>query len=82
MATISVVVRDSLSLHPPLQEMSGPVCILCEFVMKELESMLDSNSTEAEIKAALDKVCSILPSSIKEDVSPVVMCTCKRVPLA
>ena len=37
--------------------------------MKELDSMLDSNTTEAEIKAALDKVCSILPKSISTDVS-------------
>ena len=37
--------------------------------MKELESMLDSNSTEAEIDAALKKVCSLLPASVKTDVS-------------
>ena len=55
-----------------LQEASGPLCILCELVMKELESMLDSNTTEAQIKAALDKVCSLLPKTISEDVSSVV----------
>ena len=48
---------------------SGPLCVICEFVMKELESMLDSNTTAAEIQAALDKVCSLLPSSITKDVS-------------
>ena len=40
--------------------------------MKELESMLDSNTTEAQIKSALDKVCSLLPKTISEDVSSVV----------
>lgn len=37
--------------------------------MKELDSMLDSNTTEAEIKAALNKVCSMLLTSIKTEVS-------------
>ena len=31
--------------------------------------MLNSNTTEAEIKAALNKVCSIMPKTIKADVS-------------
>ena len=48
---------------------SGPLCVICELVMKELESMLDSNTTATEIQAALDKVCSLLPSSITKDVS-------------
>ena len=43
--------------------------MICEFVMKELDSMLDSNTTEAEIKAALNKVCSYLPKTIEDDVS-------------
>lgn len=61
------------SLFACIQELSGPTCALCEFVMKELDSMLNSNTTEAEIKAALDKVCSVLPKSISADVS---VCTC------
>jgi hypothetical protein len=48
---------------------SGPLCVICEFVMKELESRLDSNTTAAEIQAALDKVCSLMPSTITKDVS-------------
>lgn len=47
---------------------AGPLCVLCELVMKELESVLNSNTTEATIKAALDKVCSALPSSIRTEV--------------
>ncbi|XP_033111182.1 uncharacterized protein LOC117112217 [Anneissia japonica] len=42
-------------------------CVLCEFVMKELESLLTKNSTEQEILDALDKVCSLLPTSIQDD---------------
>ncbi|XP_048579093.1 prosaposin [Nematostella vectensis] len=40
-------------------------CVLCEFVMKELDDMLSKNSTQQEIIQAVEKVCSILPSTIK-----------------
>ncbi|XP_064387394.1 uncharacterized protein LOC135335773 isoform X2 [Halichondria panicea] len=43
---------------------AGVECIMCDFVMKELEKLLGENSTEAEIKAALDKVCSYLPKTV------------------
>jgi saposin len=44
----------------------GPECVLCEFIMKELQSLLTDNATEAEIIAALDKVCSVMPASVKQ----------------
>jgi len=40
-------------------------CVLCEFVMKEVDQMLESNATQEEILKALDTVCSILPDTIK-----------------
>ncbi|XP_053383474.1 uncharacterized protein LOC123564714 [Mercenaria mercenaria] len=45
---------------------SSPECALCEFVMTELKTLLKENSTEAEIKAALEKVCSLLPETITD----------------
>lgn len=42
-------------------------CILCEFIMRELDQMLDTNTSEAAIVSALDKVCSVLPDTIKEE---------------
>jgi len=42
-------------------------CVLCEFVMRELDGLLAQNATEAEITAALDKVCSLLPTSISKE---------------
>lgn len=44
-----------------------PECVLCEFVMDKLETLLKENATQAEIEAALDKVCSLLPSTISTD---------------
>ncbi|XP_046845570.1 prosaposin-like [Xenia sp. Carnegie-2017] len=46
---------------------SGGECILCELVMRELDGLLEDNATESEIKAALDKVCSLLPSSFSSE---------------
>lgn len=44
----------------------SPQCVLCEFIMKELDSLLTDNATETEIIAALDKVCSLMPEKIRE----------------
>ena len=41
-------------------------CVLCEYVMSMLESQLANKTTEAEIREALDKVCTLLPDSIQD----------------
>ncbi|KAM9803877.1 prosaposin [Neosynchiropus ocellatus] len=42
----------------------SPSCAICEFVMKQLESMLEDESTEEEVIQAVEKVCTYLPSSL------------------
>jgi saposin len=45
---------------------SNPVtCKACSYVMGYLDGLLEKDSTKAEIKGALDKVCGYLPSSAK-----------------
>lgn len=46
---------------------ASPQCILCEFIMDKLDSILKQNATRQEIEDALDKVCSYLPSSISAE---------------
>uniref|UniRef100_H2ZIM4 Prosaposin n=1 Tax=Ciona savignyi TaxID=51511 RepID=H2ZIM4_CIOSA len=41
------------------------VCDLCKLVAEQLDNLLTNNSTEAEIVAAVEKVCTILPSSVE-----------------
>ncbi|XP_067277847.1 prosaposin isoform X2 [Pseudorasbora parva] len=41
-----------------------PQCAICEFVMKELENMIQDHTSEEEIMQAVEKVCDILPSSL------------------
>jgi saposin len=67
------VIRDPVREATPSREpvstpavTAGPQCILCEFVMKELETLLGENATEAEIIAALKKVCSYLPATVRD----------------
>jgi len=49
----------------PYKDSAG--CIMCEFVVNKLDTMLQDNATEAEIQAALDKVCSFLPQTISQE---------------
>lgn len=49
---------------PPKKLKASTTCVLCEFVMNEVDEMLGDNRTEEAIVAALDKVCSVLPSTI------------------
>ncbi|XP_074648494.1 prosaposin-like isoform X2 [Tubulanus polymorphus] len=62
------VCSPAVKKHQPTRQQTpvkaGPTCVLCEFVMKELDGLLLKNATEQDIIAALDKVCSLLPSTI------------------
>ncbi|XP_062852016.1 prosaposin [Trichomycterus rosablanca] len=42
----------------------SPQCAICEFVMKELEDMIQGQTTEQEVVQAMEKVCNILPSTL------------------
>ncbi|GAA6094238.1 prosaposin isoform X3 [Tachysurus ichikawai] len=42
----------------------SPQCAVCEFVMKEIESLIQDQTTEDEVVQAVEKVCSILPSTL------------------
>ena len=41
-------------------------CVLCEYVITTLDSMLQDKTNEAEIKTALENLCSLLPSSVEK----------------
>ena len=50
----------------------GQFCAICELVMKELDGILAQNATQAQIIAALDQVCNLLPSSLKQECDALV----------
>ena len=39
-------------------------CVLCEYVIANLDALLEDKKNEAEIKAALESVCSIMPATV------------------
>ena len=41
-------------------------CILCQFLIKELDQFLYKDATEEEIQQALDKVCALFPGQYKD----------------
>ncbi|KAK2146550.1 hypothetical protein NP493_3647g00003, partial [Ridgeia piscesae] len=42
-------------------------CVMCEFVIREIDSLLADNATETQIIQALDKVCGLMPDTIKAE---------------
>ncbi|XP_054885568.1 prosaposin [Poeciliopsis prolifica] len=50
--------------RPMVRVRESPTCAICEFVMKQLESMLEDQTTEEEVVQAVEKVCTFLPSSL------------------
>ncbi|KAM9727209.1 prosaposin [Menidia menidia] len=55
---------DSAPAQPMVRVRDSPTCAICEFVMKQLESMLEDQATEEEVIKAVEKVCTFLPSSL------------------
>ncbi|CAB3361640.1 Hypothetical predicted protein [Cloeon dipterum] len=41
-------------------------CVICEFVMTQLDDMLKNNATEEDIKKAVHSVCNYLPKSVSQ----------------
>ncbi|XP_072293528.1 prosaposin isoform X2 [Eucyclogobius newberryi] len=50
----------------------SPTCTICEFVMKQLEQMLQDQVTEAEVIQAVEKVCTLLPKSLTKQCEDLI----------
>ncbi|PAA73160.1 hypothetical protein BOX15_Mlig011638g1 [Macrostomum lignano] len=55
------------STAAPRRARIGPQCVLCEYIIRELDQMLGSNRTEEAIQSALESVCSIMPQTLRTD---------------
>ncbi|CAH1175910.1 unnamed protein product [Phaedon cochleariae] len=42
-----------------------PTCVICEFIMKEIEDQLKDKKTDADIEQIVRHICNIMPKSIK-----------------
>jgi len=59
--------RTAFGKIMPKKIKSSPVCVLCEFVMSQLEQELKNNATEDEIKTAVHNICNHLPKSVRKE---------------
>ncbi|XP_057695714.1 prosaposin-like [Corythoichthys intestinalis] len=60
----AIKVESAKLAKPMVRLQDSPTCAICEFVMKQLESMLEDHATEEEVIEAVEKVCTYLPSSL------------------
>ncbi|XP_059929337.1 prosaposin isoform X1 [Gadus macrocephalus] len=49
---------------PMVRNKEAPQCAVCEFVMKEVEGMLEDETTEAQVIHTVEKVCNMLPATL------------------
>eukprot|EP00118_Oscarella_pearsei_P024781 m.306788 g.306788 ORF g.306788 m.306788 type:complete len:206 (+) comp41585_c0_seq1:103-720(+) len=57
----------------PLNKVEGnSFCSICELVMGEVQKLLNDSSVQTAIEAALEKVCSLLPASLKDECNSLV----------
>ena len=57
---------------PNFAILEKPGCVICEYVIKELQTIIGQNRTEAEIEHGLEKVCAVLPSAVKDQCDHLV----------
>ncbi|XP_048194929.1 prosaposin isoform X2 [Perognathus longimembris pacificus] len=62
-------VLPALELVEPVEEeliqaQAGVFCKACEFIVKQMDKLVDNNHTEEEILNSLNVVCSLLPATV------------------
>lgn len=58
--------RADLPTPAKTKEQFSPVCTLCLFIMKKLETLLPKNMTEDALKKLMEEVCDLVPKSYKD----------------
>uniref|UniRef100_A0AAQ4S1U2 Pulmonary surfactant-associated protein B n=1 Tax=Gasterosteus aculeatus aculeatus TaxID=481459 RepID=A0AAQ4S1U2_GASAC len=63
---------DFFVFQAMVQVRESPKCAICEFAMKELESLLEDQTTEEKVVQAVEKVCAYLPSSLSNQCKDLI----------
>jgi len=58
---------EGVPVHQSEDLATGPNCVLCEFIMKQIQDELKDNSTEEEIKKTVHHICNVMPGSIRTE---------------
>lgn len=69
LAETNMIPDDTVNGQPIVAEKleTTPQCILCEFIMSQIESKLKNNATDEEIEKVVKNVCRIMPKSVRPD---------------
>ncbi|XP_056632623.1 prosaposin isoform X1 [Diorhabda sublineata] len=46
---------------------SNPKCLICEFVMKEIDDQLKDKHTDEDIENIVKSICDVMPGSVREE---------------
>jgi len=49
----------------PIQPQDDSLCVLCEFVVTQIEAILGDNATDQQIIQAVEHICDILPKTVR-----------------
>ena len=66
------LVQPVLKTKRSIPSVKSTECSLCKYVVTYLDAVLQTNKSAAAIEAALEKVCAILPSSLKANCTKFV----------
>lgn len=67
----NAIYDDTVNGHP-VQHLGDEKCVLCEFVMKEIDDQLKDKTTDDEIKSIVHEICKALPGTIKDECNKFV----------
>ncbi|XP_037127600.1 prosaposin isoform X1 [Syngnathus acus] len=63
---------ESTKTKPMVRVRDSAYCAICEFVMKELESMLEDQTTEEQVIESVEKVCNYLPQTLTSECKDLI----------
>nr|XP_020458197.1 pulmonary surfactant-associated protein B isoform X1 [Monopterus albus] len=71
-ATDKEIPSPALGTVSKTQEQFNPVCTLCLFIIKKLETLLPKNMTEDTLMKLMGEVCDLVPQSYKDQCNDFV----------
>jgi len=65
-SALNLCTSDKAPPSPAPSLKADPSCVLCEYIITTLDTMVEDKTNKDEIKKSLEKLCSLLPSSVED----------------
>jgi saposin len=69
---LDLCTTESTEIAPMNNDLGDTGCVLCEYVISNLDKILEDKTNKAEIKAGLDSVCNLLPATVSKECTQFV----------